>query len=128
VPAVYPPWRGPSSRPLTAHCQCTTAQLKSITAHRLGGGNASTILPIDFSDREGYVSLFDGVSLKGWDGNPKFWHVENGAIVGKSSAANPSGNSYILCRDIEAHDFTLKIEIRIDGTAGTGIQCRSKTN
>ena len=61
-------------------------------------------------------------------GNPKFWHVENGAIVGKSSAANPSGNSYILCRDIEAHDFTLKIEIRIDGTAGTGIQCRSKTN
>jgi len=33
-----------------------------------------------------------------------------------------------LCRDIEAHDFTLKIEIRIDGTAGTGIQCRSKTN
>jgi len=25
VPAVYPPWRGPSSRPLTAPCQCTTA-------------------------------------------------------------------------------------------------------
>lgn len=32
------------------------------------------------------VPLFDGVSLKGWDGNPKFWRVENGAIVGESTA------------------------------------------
>ena len=38
--------------------------------------------PLDFNDHEGYVSLFDGVSLKGWDGNAKFWRVENGAIVG----------------------------------------------
>ena len=39
----------------------------------------------DFNDHAGYVSLFDGVSLKGWDGNPKFWRVENGAIVGEST-------------------------------------------
>ena len=41
--------------------------------------------PLDFTDHEGYVSLFDGKSLKGWDGNPKFWRVENGAIVGEST-------------------------------------------
>ena len=34
--------------------------------------------PINFDDHEGYVSLFDGTTLKGWDGNPKFWRVENG--------------------------------------------------
>ena len=54
--------------------------------------------PIDFDDHEGYVSLFDGVSLKGWDGNPKFWRVEDGAIVGESTPTNPSGNSYIVYR------------------------------
>src|SRR5512144_219220 len=45
--------------------------------------------PMDFNDHEGYVSLFDGVSLKGWDGNPKFWRVEDGAIVGESTPSNP---------------------------------------
>jgi Domain of Unknown Function (DUF1080) len=83
--------------------------------------------PIDFNDHDGYVSLFDGVSLKGWDGNPKFWRVENGAIVGESTPANPSGNSYIVYRDLEAKDFTLKFEIKIEGDGGSGIQYRSRT-
>jgi hypothetical protein len=83
--------------------------------------------PLDFHDHDGYVSLFDGVSLKGWDGNPKFWRVENGAIVGESTPENPSGNSYIVYRDLEAEDFTLKFEIKIEGTGGSGIQYRSKT-
>ena len=55
--------------------------------------------PMDFDDHDGYVSLFDGVSLTGWDGNPKFWRVEDGAIVGESTPPNPSGNSYIVYRD-----------------------------
>ena len=38
--------------------------------------------PLDFDDHEGYVSIFDGKTLDGWDGNPKFWRVEDGAIVG----------------------------------------------
>ena len=83
--------------------------------------------PMDFNDHEGYVPLFDGVSLKGWDGNPKFWRVEDGAIVGESTPANPSGNSYIVYRNLEVKDFTLKFEIKIEGTGGSGIQYRSKT-
>jgi hypothetical protein len=83
--------------------------------------------PMDFNDHEGYVSLFDGVSLKGWDGNSKFWRVENGAIVGESTPSNPSGNSYLAYRNLEAKDFTLKFEIKIEGDGGSGIQYRSKT-
>jgi len=64
-----------------------------------GGGrgmNFTQPSPMDFNDHEGYVSMFDGVSLKGWDGNTKFWRVENGAIVGESTPQNPSGNNYIV--------------------------------
>ena len=61
--------------------------------------------PLNFAGHEGYVSLFDGVSLKGWDGNPKFWRAEGGAIVGESTVQNPSGNSYLVYRDIEAKDL-----------------------
>jgi Spy/CpxP family protein refolding chaperone len=83
--------------------------------------------PLNFAGHEGYVPLFDGVSLKGWDGNPKFWRAEGGAIVGESSAQNPSGNSYLVYRDMEAKDFTLKFEIKVEGSGGSGFQYRSKT-
>jgi len=83
--------------------------------------------PMDFNDHEGYVSLFNGKDLAGWDGNPKFWRVENGAIVGESTPANPSGNSYIAYKAMQAKDFTLKFEIKIEGDGGSGMQYRSKT-
>ena len=83
--------------------------------------------PLDFNDHEGYLSLFDGVSLKNWDGHPKFWRVENGAIIGESTAKNPSGNQYLVYRGFEAKDFTLKFEMKVDGKGGTGFQYRSKT-
>ena len=67
--------------------------------------------PLDFNDHEGYVSIFDGKTLDGWDGNPKFWRVEDGAIVGESTPERPSGNSYIAYRRMEAKDFTLKFDI-----------------
>jgi hypothetical protein len=91
------------------------------------GGGFTEPEPYDFNDHRGYVSLFDGVSLKGWDGNPKFWRAEGGAIVGESTAENPSGNTYIAYRDVTAHDFTLKFEIKIEGDGGSGLQYRSKT-
>jgi 3-keto-disaccharide hydrolase len=92
-----------------------------------GGLNFTQPSPMDFADREGYVSLFDGVSLKGWDGNPKFWRVEDGAIVGESTPRNPSGNSYLVYRDVDAKDFTLKFEIKVEGDGGSGLQYRSRT-
>jgi Domain of Unknown Function (DUF1080) len=83
--------------------------------------------PLNFNDHEGYLSLFDGATLKGWDGNPKFWRVEGAAIVGESTAQNPSGNTYLVYRDLEARDFTLKFEIKVEGSGGSGFQYRSRT-
>jgi len=83
--------------------------------------------PLDFDDHDGYVSIFDGRTLDGWDGNPKFWRVEGGAIVGESTPERPSGNSYIAYRRMEAKDFTLKFEIKVEGSGGSGLQYRSRT-
>ena len=92
-----------------------------------GQGGFTEPEPMNFNDHRGYVTLFDGVSLKGWDGNPKFWHAEGGAIVGESTPENPSGNTYIAYRDVEAKDFTLKFEMKVEGSGGSGFQYRSKT-
>src|SRR5262249_54092883 len=90
-----------------------------------GTGGFTQPEPMDFNDHRGYAPLFDGATLKGWDGNPKFWRVEDGAIVGQSTPDNPSGNTYIAYRDVIAKDFTLKFEMKIEGDGGSGLQYRS---
>jgi hypothetical protein len=107
--------------------QAVHLQAGQTPARGRGGMNFTQPSPYDFNDHQGYVSMFDGTSLDGWDGNPKFWRAENGAIVGESTPANPSGNSYIVYRKLEAHDFTLKFEVKVEGSGGTGLQYRSRT-
>src|SRR6476660_2458110 len=82
--------------------------------------------PLDFDDHQGYVQIFDGVSLKSWDGDPNTWHVEDGAIVGESTREKPVANSYISFHGFEARDFDLKFEIRVENGGGSGIQYRSQ--
>jgi predicted SnoaL-like aldol condensation-catalyzing enzyme len=121
---------GATQQPAAGQAAAPADQASATQGGRAGGAGFFAFTepsPLDFGDHEGYVPLFDGVSLKGWDGNPKFWRVENGAIVGESTPANPSGNSYLVYRALEAKDFTLKFEIKIEGDGGSGIQYRSKT-
>ena len=44
----------------------------------------------------GFVSMFNGKTLKGWDGDARFWRVENGAIVGESTEMNPAEKNTFL--------------------------------
>ncbi len=83
--------------------------------------------PIDFDDHAGYQQIFDGVSLKGWDGDPSVWRVEKGAIVGESGKGLPFDHAYIVYRGSQPYDFDLKLEIKVENGGGSGIQYRSKT-
>ncbi len=83
--------------------------------------------PLDFDDHQGYVQIFDGTSLKDWDGDPNTWHVEDGAIVGESTKEKPLANSYISFHGFESKDFDLKLEIKVENGGGSGIQYRSQT-
>lgn len=108
----------------------TTINAQNIPAPPKSVGTVSGFTqpaPLNFEDHEGYVSLFNGINLKNWDGNLKFWRVEDGAITGESTEKNPSGNSYIVYRGMKAKDFTLKFEIKVEGSGGSGIQYRSQT-
>ena len=72
------------------------------------------------------VSLFDGESLKGWEGDSKFWTVEDGAITGTTTPENPTkGNTFIVWRGGELKNFELTLQYRIVG-GNSGIQYRSK--
>jgi len=83
--------------------------------------------PIDFNDHDGWTQIFDGKTLNGWDGPSEVWHVEDGAIIGVSSDAHPSGTTNIIWRGGEVGNFMLKVEMKLEGSgANGGIQYRSK--
>ena len=88
-----------------------------------GGGRGPA--PIPFDDRTGFDAIFDGTSMKNWDGDPAYWRVEGGSLVGESTEANPvKQNTFLIYRGGEPADFELKVEFRINNT-NSGIQYRS---
>jgi Domain of Unknown Function (DUF1080) len=81
--------------------------------------------PLPFESHDGFTSIFDGASLKGWDGDPTFWRAEAGAIVGQTTAEHKlTENTFMIWRGGEPADFELKLEYRINAT-NSGIQIRS---
>lgn len=82
--------------------------------------------PINFEDHEGWTQIFDGKTLKDWDGSSEVWHVEDGALVGESSAEHPSGTTNIIWRGGEPANFRLRLEMKLEGAgANGGVQYRS---
>jgi len=77
-------------------------------------------------------TLFNGKDLTGWEGDAKFWSVQDGAITGASSAENlVPHNTFIIWKGGEPSDFTLTLKYKT--TPGddkkytnSGIQYRSR--
>ena len=65
-------------------------------------------------DKEGFVKIFDGKSLKGWEGDPKYWRVEKGILIGEITPETPlKTNSFLIWTGGEPADFELKGEFLI---------------
>jgi len=74
---------------------------------------------------KGFEKIFDGKTLKGWNGDPKFWSVQDGAITGKTTRENPTkGNTFIIWEGGKTGDFDLRLDYKIVG-GNSGIQYRS---
>jgi hypothetical protein len=74
------------------------------------------------------VSLFDGKTFAGWNGDTaKTWRIEEGEIVAGSPDKAAPRNEF-LATDREFENFELTLEYRMDCTArcNAGVQFRSK--
>jgi len=73
-----------------------------------------------------FESLFDGQYLNGWDGDPDFWSVEDGAITGQTTPDKlAKKNTFLIWKGGEPSDFELRFQFRIEG-GNSGVQYRSK--
>ena len=81
----------------------------------------------DKQSEKGFKKIFDGKSLKGWEGDPVYWRVENGALVGEITPETIlKRNTFIIYRDAQPADFELKAEFKISKAGNTGINYRSE--
>lgn len=93
----------------------------------LAAGCASGPVPMDGEAAVGQAqSIFNGQDLTGWNGDPRYWRVENGAIVGETTAAEPlAQNTFIVWDGGEVENFTLRVDFRMNA-GNSGVQYRSR--
>lgn len=79
------------------------------------------------ADADGFVPMFNGKDLSGWEGNDKLWFAENGEIVGKSPGIK---KNEFLASTADYGDFVMKFSFRIvnnpKGDANSGMMFRSQ--
>lgn len=76
--------------------------------------------------QSGMNALFDGESLKGWEGNPAYFRVEDGAIVAGDAGEAIPRNEF-LCTEQRYGDFELRLEAKLTGEGkNAGVQFRSE--
>jgi len=88
-------------------------------------------------DADGFISMFNGKDLTGWDALPNFWSVKDG-VIDCVETADPGGNiqSDLIWLDSKEHpekyaNFELRVKYRwiTHGRNGnSGIQIRGKIN
>jgi hypothetical protein len=83
---------------------------------------------VSIAQETGFTPLFDGKELGKWDGDKTFWRVEDGSIVGETSAEKQPAdkkNTFLIFRGGEFADFELRFKYKVEGF-NSGIQYRSK--
>ncbi len=77
-------------------------------------------------DESGFELIFDGQTMNGWEGDPQYWRVENGVLVGEVLPTNiPKQNTFFIWRGGVTRDFDLKVEYRISNKGNSGVNFRS---
>ena len=71
-------------------------------------------------------TLFDGQTLRGWEGDPAVWTVEGGCITGRTTAGQLAANTFLIWQGGEVEDFELSFEVRVEGDNNSGVQYRSR--
>jgi hypothetical protein len=78
------------------------------------------------ADEPGFTTIFDGKTLSGWEGDPKYWRVSDGVMTGEITPATLiKSNTFLIWRGGSPRNFELKVDYRITSGGNSGINYRS---
>jgi hypothetical protein len=77
-------------------------------------------------ESDGFVTIFDGKTLTNWKGDPNYWRVEDGNLIGEVTPETLlKNNTFIIWQGGQPEDFELKLEFKIAESGNSGINYRS---
>lgn len=75
---------------------------------------------------DGFKPMFDGKTLNGWEGDPKYWRAENGEIIGEITPETIiKVNTFLIWKGGHPANFELKVSYRISAKGNSGVNYRS---
>jgi len=77
-------------------------------------------------DADGFVSLFNGRDLNGWNFNPQVWSVANGVIVARAPSDSRQTVHYLAWAGGEVDDFELRLKVRTTANDNSGVPLRAR--
>jgi hypothetical protein len=77
-------------------------------------------------DNDGFISLFNGRDLSGWNYNPQVWSVTNGVIMARAPIDSRTTVHYMAWAGGEVQDFELRLKVRTTADANSGVPLRAR--
>lgn len=108
-------------------CLCTIASLFLFESCNSSSATASKEEKPAKSE-DGFVDLFDGKTLNGWEGDTAVWRMEKGVVTGEVTPSSTplKSNTFLIWKGGSPSDFELKGQYKISSEGNSGIQYRSK--
>ncbi|HEY0551883.1 MAG TPA: sigma-70 family RNA polymerase sigma factor, partial [Verrucomicrobiae bacterium] len=78
------------------------------------------------ADQDGFISLFNGRDLSGWNYNPHVWSVVGGVITARAPTDSPQTVHYMAWAGGEVSDFELRLKVRTIADANSGVPLRAR--
>lgn len=74
-----------------------------------------------------FKTIFNGKNLDGWKGDPVYWRVVNGSLVGEITPETVlKNNSFIVWEGGQPADFEFKADFKITEKGNSGVNYRSE--
>jgi arylsulfatase A-like enzyme len=90
----------------------------STVPHPKASANVGTL-----PDKNGFVRVFDGKTLRQWSGNAKYWSVQDGALTGVTDGSLKM-NRFITWKNSTIRNFDLRVKVKVTAGGNSGIQYR----
>lgn len=74
---------------------------------------------------DGFVPLFNGRDLAGWDGVPTYWSVQDGCLTGVTDGSLDY-NRFIIWKGGTVKNFELRVRVKVTPGGNSGLNYRSK--
>ncbi len=75
--------------------------------------------PATQPSEDGFVPIFDGKTVAGWEGDLKVFRIEDGAVVGGSMKEGVKRNEF-LCTTRDYANFELRLKFKLLGKGANG--------